>query len=50
MEELKKKIPGGYSIYFEESYVLPFLNEQVNRDFGLHFKHDTHLKIIIKQN
>ncbi len=49
LEELKSKIPSGYKIILEDSYVLPFLNEQVKKDFGIEFRHNTHLKMIIEK-
>lgn len=50
LEELKSKIPSGYKIVFEDSYILPFINEQIKNDFGIEFRHNTHLKMIIKKN
>lgn len=49
LEDLKKKIPSGYKIVYEDNFVLPFLNEQVKRDFGIGFRYNTHLKMIIEK-
>lgn len=48
LEELKSKIPNGYSIIYEKDFVLPYLRQEVKRDFGVELTHSTHVKIVIK--
>lgn len=48
IETLKKKIPSNFKIIFEEHYVLPFLKNQVKKDFNIELKEPTHLKMIIE--
>lgn len=50
LETLKKKIPSGYKILFEETFILPHLKNQVQQDFGINIDHTTHTKMIIKNN
>lgn len=48
LEELESKIPSGYSIIYEKDFVLPYLRQEVKRDFGVELTHSTHVKMIIK--
>ena len=48
LEELESKIPNGYSIIYEKDFVLPYLRQEVKRDFGVELTHSTHVKMIIK--
>lgn len=48
LEELESKIPNGYSIIYEKDFVLPYLRQEVKRDFGVELTHSTHVKIVIK--
>jgi hypothetical protein len=50
MEYLLSLIPDNYEIVFYEHYSLPFLKEQVNKDFGINIKDNTHIKMILKLN
>lgn len=48
-EELKSLIPDEYEIVYEEYFVLPFVKEEVRKDFGIELKTPTHLKMILKR-
>lgn len=48
LETLKSKIPSNYKIAYEDNFVLPYLQSQVNKDFGIHITHPTHTKLIIR--
>ena len=48
LETVKSKIPGNYNIIYEENFLLPFLKEQVKKDFNVELTHSTHTKMIIK--
>lgn len=50
LETLKNIIPNNYKITYENSYILPFLDGELQKDFGLKFRHPTHLKMIIQKN
>jgi ribosomal protein L11 methylase PrmA len=50
LETIKTKIPSDYKIVMEEDFVLPFLKQQVKKDFGVDLTHSTHTKMIIKNN
>jgi SAM-dependent methyltransferase len=50
LETLKKKIPSSYKITKEETFILPFLQEQVFKDFGVKITHSTHVKLIIRNS
>lgn len=47
LETLKSKIPSGYSLIYEENFVLPYLKSEVKKDFNIILTHPTHTKIII---
>lgn len=49
LEELKAIIPNNYEIMYEEAYVLPYLKEQVMKDFGYEITDPTHIKLILKR-
>ena len=48
-EHFIKLIPSNYEVIFHEHYILPFLKEQVLKDFGIQLKDNTHFKMILKQ-
>lgn len=48
LETIKSKIPSNYKIVMEEDFVLPYLKEQVKKDFGVELTHSTHTKLIIR--
>ena len=47
IEQLKALIPDTYEIVYEEEYVLPFLKEQVKKDFDYEIKDNTHIKLLL---
>ena len=47
IETVRSKIPSGYKIIQEENFLLPFLKEQVKKDFNIELTHSTHTKMII---
>ena len=49
IEQLKALIPDTYEIVYEEEYVLPFLKEQVKKDFDYEIKDNTHIKLLLKK-
>lgn len=49
VEQLKALIPENYEIIYEEEYVLPFLKEQVKKDFNYEIKDNTHIKLLLKK-
>jgi 23S rRNA U2552 (ribose-2'-O)-methylase RlmE/FtsJ len=50
LETLKKKIPGKYKIIFEEDFIVPFIQNEIYKDFGIKLTHSTHVKMIIENN
>lgn len=50
LETLKKKIPSSYKIVKEDSFILPFIQDQIYKDFGIEITHSTHVKMIIKNS
>jgi hypothetical protein len=48
LETVKSKIPSTYKVIYEENFLLPFLEQQVKKDFNVELTHSTHTKIIIK--
>lgn len=48
LETVKSKIPSDYKIVYEEDFILPFLKQQVKKDFNVELTHSTHTKMIIK--
>ena len=49
LETVKKKIPSNYKIVMEDHYVLPFIQQQVKKDFDITIKEPTHVKLIIER-
>lgn len=47
IETLRKKIPSGYKILYEDNFLLPFLKNEVKKDFNIDLTHPTHTKMII---
>ena len=43
LEYLKSKIPSGYSITFEDSFNVPFIQNTIIKDFGVRLQYPTHL-------
>ena len=50
LETLKSKIPSNYKIVYEKDFLLPFLKQQVKKDFNVNLTHSTHIKMILKKN
>lgn len=50
LETLKKKIPDSYKIVKEDSFVLPFIQDQIYKDFEVKITHSTHVKMIIRNS
>jgi len=50
LETVKKKIPTSYQITYEEDFIVPFIQQQVEKDFGIKITHSTHSKLIIKNS
>jgi 23S rRNA U2552 (ribose-2'-O)-methylase RlmE/FtsJ len=50
LETVKKKIPSSYSIVYEKDFIVPFIEDQIMRDFGIKITHSTHTKLILKNN
>jgi hypothetical protein len=49
LERLLALIPTNYEPIFMEHYTLPFLREQVMKDFGIQLQDRTHLKLLLKR-
>lgn len=47
--DLLSRIPDNYDIVYQEHFVLPYLYNQVKKDFDIEIKDNTHLKIILKK-
>lgn len=50
LETLLKKIPSNYTIKYQKSYLLDFLKQKVEEDFGVIIDHPTHLQMLIENN
>lgn len=48
IEEFLSKIPDHYEVVYFEHYVLPFVKEQVQKDFNVQLVDFTHGKILLK--
>lgn len=48
IEEFLNKIPDYYEIVYFEHYTLPFIREQVRKDFGVQLTDPTHGKILLR--
>ena len=48
IEQFLYRIPNHYEIVYFEHYTLPFIREQVFKDFGVQLKNPTHGKILLK--
>lgn len=47
IEEMKSKIPSGYKIEFEDHFSVPFIQDQLKKDFDVQLRYPTHTKLII---
>ena len=50
LETVKMKLPSNYKIVFEDSFILPYIKNQVKKDFNIELTHSTHTKLIIRNN
>lgn len=49
LEHLKRRrIPPGWTIILQDYYVLPFMKQNVQKDFGITLTQPTHIKMIIE--
>jgi hypothetical protein len=48
LETVKSKIPSTYKIIYEKNFLLPFLKQQIKKDFNVELTHSTHTKMVIK--
>lgn len=49
-EEIMRSWPvTAYNIVYHEHYILPYIKQQVKKDFDIDIKDNTHLKLIIKR-
>lgn len=48
LETVKKKIPSPYKIVYEDDFIVPFIQKQIEGDFGIKVTHSTHSKLIIR--
>jgi len=49
LEHLKRRrIPSGWTIILQDYYVLPFMKQNVQKDFGITLTEPTHIKMIIE--
>src|SRR5690606_6062137 len=49
-EDLISKIPPGWNPIFHEHFTLPFIRQQVQRDFNIDLQDRTHVKLILKRS
>lgn len=49
LKTLKGKIPSGYRVTYEDSYVYDFFRMQVKQDLGIDIRQTTHTKMIIQR-
>ena len=48
-EDLLALVPKGYEIVYHEHYVLPFIRNNIQEEFGIELKDNTHLKMILQK-
>lgn len=46
-ETLERKIPNGWTKVYYEAFTLPFLKRQVDHDFDIELKDETHIKLLL---
>ena len=49
VNELLNIIPNGYSVYYKNTYCLPFVHNRINNDFGINVENTTHIQLILKK-
>lgn len=47
LEELKSKITNSYNISYEEVFTVPFVQQQLKKDFNIKLRENTHTKLIL---
>jgi hypothetical protein len=51
LEHLKRRrIPAGWTIIMQDYYVLPFMKQNVKKDFGIELTRPTHIKMIVENH
>ncbi len=50
IEEVISKIPTSYKIQYKDLFTVPFIKEQVYKDFGIKMDQNTHAKLILKKS
>ena len=48
-EEILLKIPPNYRVKYYDHYTLPFLKDQVMKDFGIELNTKTHYKLLLER-
>ncbi len=48
-EEFLRRIPDSYEVIYARGYILPFLYERVQEDFGFSITYPTHAKILLRR-
>ncbi|MFW5962664.1 MAG: hypothetical protein ACOCQR_03510 [bacterium] len=49
LEELYRIIPDEFHVVYKEHYTLPFIHNQIKKDFGIVIKDNIHLKMILSK-
>lgn len=47
IEEMKTKIPSNYVINYEDHFCVPFVQDQLRKDFDIQLLYETHTKLIL---
>ena len=50
LEELKSKIPGGWSVTYENPHILGHVQRKIKREMGVDLIYPTHIQMIISNN
>ncbi len=48
-EDIISHLGDNYEIIYKEQFILPFIHNQVMKDFGINIKDNTHIKIIARK-
>lgn len=48
LESMKAKVTSDYRIDYEETFIVPFVQQQLGKDFGVQLMQPTHTKLIIE--
>lgn len=49
LEEFEKIVSDKYEIVYKDHYVLPFIHDQIQKDFKIDLKDPTHCKLLLKK-